>query len=205
MPNTWHRSFPGSRCLWHAFLDFGLGHLRHPRYMSCRARIGRLAYPASGFSNLRCPWHGAAVLLMKTLFVLTHVGNYSLASWAQFRSSHWCPRQHYCLDSRTARICGRNMHGSSDLQDKSVAYEGFRIVERIEYSTFYGQVGTAILTFVIAIHTFSLLFLRRKWPDWACYIILITSCTVLALDLHIKNFIIVNVDKKGPHYGLPGY
>src|SRR5258706_9468872 len=62
-------SSPGSRCLWYAFLDLGLGHVRHPWGMSRPAREQDLnvrpAYPASGFSIFRCPWHGAAVLRMK--------------------------------------------------------------------------------------------------------------------------------------------
>ena len=61
---------------------------------------------------------------------------------------------------------------------------------------FFGQVGTAIFTFVIAVHTFSLLFLRRKWPDWACYTTLIISCTILALDLCIGNFVVANVARQ---------
>jgi hypothetical protein len=65
------------------------------------------------------------------------------------------------------------------------------------------QVGTAIFTLVIAAHTFSLLFLRRKWPDWACYTALIASCSVLALDVCIGNFVVANVDK--PYYGISGY
>ena len=75
----------------------------------------------------------------------------------------------------------------------------------LKYLTLCGQVGTAIFTFVIAVHTFSLLCLRRKWPDWACYMTLITSCTIIALDLCIGNFVVANVDKRGPYYGITSY
>ncbi len=34
---------------------------------------------------------------------------------------------------------------------------------------------------------------------------LITSCTILALDLCIGNFVGANVDKKGPYYGITSY
>ena len=88
---------------------------------------------------------------------------------------------------------------------KSAAYECLCIVERVEYLTSLWQVGTAIFSLVIAAHTFSLLVLRRKWPDWACYIILIASCSVLTLNLCIGNFVVTNVDKRGPYYGISGY
>lgn len=45
-------------------------------------------------------------------------------------------------------------------------------MERVEYLTFYGQVETAILTFVIAAYTFSLLF-RLRGNITISYIVLI--------------------------------
>ena len=66
------------------------------------------------------------------------------------------------------------------------------------------QVGTAIFSFVIAAHTFSLLFLRRQWSSRICYIVLIVSWGVLVFDLCIGNFIVAD-KRRGAYYGISGY
>jgi len=67
------------------------------------------------------------------------------------------------------------------------------------------QVGTAIFSFVIAAHTFSLLFLRHQWSDRTCYVILGVSWASLLLEMCIENFILAEPTKIGPYYGVAGY
>jgi len=63
------------------------------------------------------------------------------------------------------------------------------------------QVGTAIFSFVIAAHTFSLLFLRRQWPNRTSYITLIVAWAVLVLDMCIGKFL----EARGAaFYGIAG-
>ena len=66
------------------------------------------------------------------------------------------------------------------------------------------QCGAAIFTFVIATHTFSLLFLRRQWSDRTSYIVLIISWALLLLQLCIENFILAE-PSRAPYYGVSGY
>lgn len=77
-------------------------------------------------------------------------------------------------------------------------------LDKVEYSP-PSQVGAAMFSFVIAIHTFSLLFLRRQWSDRTCYIILIVSWASLVLEMSIENFVLAKPKTKGPYYGVAGY
>jgi hypothetical protein len=115
---------------------------------------------------------------------------------------------------RSSTSCGlsKSVHTSAHyaqlkrLSSKSVTYGvSFFTAKRKYLHLSYFQVGTAIFTFVIASHTFSQLFLRRQWSDRTCYIILIASWGLLALDLCIGNFIIADPKGRGPYYGVAGY
>jgi hypothetical protein len=58
---------------------------------------------------------------------------------------------------------------------------------------------------VIAVHTFSLVFLRRQWSNRTCYIVLVVSWALLLLELCIETFIIAEPKKIGPYFGVAGY
>ncbi len=66
------------------------------------------------------------------------------------------------------------------------------------------QVGTAIFCFVIAVHTFSLLFLRRQWSTRTCYIVLVVSWALVLLEVCIEAFVIAEPKTKGPYFGISG-
>ena len=66
------------------------------------------------------------------------------------------------------------------------------------------QCGGALFSFVIATHTFSLLFLRRQWSDRASYIVFTISWALLSLQMCIENFILAD-PRKGQYYGVSGY
>ena len=67
------------------------------------------------------------------------------------------------------------------------------------------QVGTAIFTFVIGVHTFTHLFLRRKYSDRTCYIALFVAWGLLFFELSIENFILAKPKENRPFYGIAGY
>ena len=71
-------------------------------------------------------------------------------------------------------------------------------------STQTPQVGTAIFCFVIAVHTFSLLCLRRQWSTRTCYIVLVVSWALVLLEVCIEAFVIAKPKTKGPYFGIAG-
>ena len=71
--------------------------------------------------------------------------------------------------------------------------------------TEWSQIGAAIFSFVIAAHTFSLLFLGHQWPNRTRYTVLIASWSLLVLDLCVEYLIIAGPAAKGPYYGISGY
>jgi len=83
-------------------------------------------------------------------------------------------------------------------------YEGIYFTKEIEYSRpSWSQSGPAIFTFVIAVQTFCLLFLRREWSDRTCHIIHIVSWASLLFQLFIEHFVYADPEKeKGPYYGI---
>ena len=72
-------------------------------------------------------------------------------------------------------------------------------------STHTPQVGTAIFCFVIAAHTFSLLFYRRPWSNRTCYIVLVVSWALLLLELCVEAFVIAKPKEIGPYFGVSGH
>ena len=71
-----------------------------------------------------------------------------------------------------------------------------------EYSHLsWSQTGPAIFTFVIAVQTFSLLFLYRDWSNRTCNIVLIVSWALLLFELCLENFVLTSPEK-GPYYGI---
>ena len=97
------------------------------------------------------------------------------------------------------------MHSSSNYQATRQCIGHFCFPTRLSTHLSSPQVGTAIFSFVIATHTFSLLFLRRQWSDRTCYIILIVSWALLSLDLSVENFVLAKPKTLGPYYGVAGY
>jgi len=69
----------------------------------------------------------------------------------------------------------------------------------------WSQIGTPIFTFVIGAHTFSLLFLRRKYSDRTCYLTLSISWGLVLLESCIENFILAKPKDRGPYHGIAGY
>ena len=67
------------------------------------------------------------------------------------------------------------------------------------------QIGAAIFSFVIGAHTFSLLFLGRKYSDRTCYITLFASWGLLLLESCIENFVLAQPKEGRPFYGVAGY
>jgi len=95
---------------------------------------------------------------------------------------------------------------SKGLSSKSVTYESFPFTETSGYShRSWSQTGPAIFTFVIAAHTFSLLFLRRPWSDRTCNIVLVVAWALLPLEICIDNYIRAGPKVKGPLYGISSY
>jgi hypothetical protein len=90
---------------------------------------------------------------------------------------------------------------------KSVTYESLlSFTEKVGYSNISSsQSGTGIFCFVIAAHTFSVLFLRRQWSDRTSYIVLILSWTLNFLELCNEYFILAKPEEKGPYFGIAGY
>ena len=66
-----------------------------------------------------------------------------------------------------------------------------------------GNVGTALWSFVIAFHTFFLLFYRAKVPDWVCYVVLVVVWLILGAVLSLGPGVISTKDR-GPFYGISG-
>jgi hypothetical protein len=66
-----------------------------------------------------------------------------------------------------------------------------------------GNVGTALWSLVIAIHTFALLFYRAKIPNWACYVTLVVVWLILGTVLSLGPGIL-QTEEKGPFYGISG-
>ena len=78
--------------------------------------------------------------------------------------------------------------------------------EKTEYSHLLSsQVGTAIFTFVIGVHTFTHLFLRRKYSNRTFYIALFLAWALLFLELSIENFVLAKQKGNRPFYGIAGY
>ncbi len=67
------------------------------------------------------------------------------------------------------------------------------------------QSGTGIFCFVIAAHTFSVLFLCHQWSDRTSYIVLIASWAINFLELCNEYFILAKPEEKGPYFGIAGY
>lgn len=66
-----------------------------------------------------------------------------------------------------------------------------------------GNVGTALWSFVIALHTFCLLFLGMRIKDWVCYATLVFVWLFLGFILALGPGIIASAEK-GPFYGISG-
>ena len=80
--------------------------------------------------------------------------------------------------------------------------EPFCFTDRSECSHLsWSQIGPAIFTFVIAVQTFCLLFLRRKWTGRTCHIIHIVSWAFLLFVMCIENLAVAKPEK-GPHYHI---
>ena len=78
----------------------------------------------------------------------------------------------------------------------------FIVTDKNEYSRFsWSQIGPAIFTFVIAVQTFCLLFLRRDWTSLTCHIIHFVAWAFLLFVLCIESFAVAKPEK-GPHYGI---
>ena len=58
---------------------------------------------------------------------------------------------------------------------------------------------------MIGAHTFSLLFLRRKYSDRTCYIILFASWGLLVLETCFENFVLAQPNENRPYFGVAGY
>lgn len=67
-----------------------------------------------------------------------------------------------------------------------------------------GNVGTAIWSFIIAIHTFSLLFLRRKMTTLTVFVVFVLGW-VLVVVVVILGPVVISTKAKGPFYGISGY
>lgn len=66
-----------------------------------------------------------------------------------------------------------------------------------------GNVGTALWSFVIAVHTFFLLFYRTKVPDGVCYTTLVVVWCILGGVLSLGPGVLATKEK-GPFYGISG-
>ncbi|KAF9467336.1 hypothetical protein BDZ94DRAFT_1211129 [Collybia nuda] len=66
------------------------------------------------------------------------------------------------------------------------------------------DIGTALWTFVIAIHTFCLLFLELKMRAFVLWVTLIGGWSAI-IALVILGPATLNIDKRGPFYGISGY
>jgi hypothetical protein len=165
----------------------GLAHLAFRRIIRFRqSRVGAL--PTKPFSF--------ALKLRNTSF------HFSYATY--FRPSVDSSTPHGL--SKTVYMLARHAQ-LKRLSNKWVAYVIFLVLCR---QTVYShlscsQIGTAIFTFVIGAHTFSLLFLRRKYSGRTSYIILFLSWGLLLLEMCIENFVLARQGKKGPFYGIAGY
>ena len=58
---------------------------------------------------------------------------------------------------------------------------------------------------MIGAHTFSLLFLGRKYSDRTCYIILFASWGLLFLETCFENFVLAQPNENRPYFGVAGY
>jgi G protein-coupled glucose receptor regulating Gpa2 len=67
-----------------------------------------------------------------------------------------------------------------------------------------GNVGTALWSFVIAVHTFDVLFLRWHIADYVCYGTLIAVWSFLGFIV-ILGTAVVEKPERGPFYGISGY
>jgi hypothetical protein len=66
-----------------------------------------------------------------------------------------------------------------------------------------GDLGTAIWTLVIAIHTFFLLFYHAHIPNWVCYVTLVCGWCLYGFVLSIGPGLVATKEK-GPFYGISG-
>ena len=86
-------------------------------------------------------------------------------------------------------------------------YEGLlTITGNVWYSNVsLSQSGTGIFCFVIAAHTFSVLFLRHQWSDRTSCVVLIASWAINFLEMCNEYFILAKPEEKGPYFGIAGY
>ncbi|KAG9045607.1 hypothetical protein FS842_001146, partial [Serendipita sp. 407] len=66
-----------------------------------------------------------------------------------------------------------------------------------------GNVGTALWSLVIAIHTFCLLFYRAQIRDWVCYVTLVSVWLLIGVVLSLGPGVLATKEK-GPFYGISG-
>lgn len=84
--------------------------------------------------------------------------------------------------------------------------EMFALKRETEYShVSWSQIGAAVFALVIAVHTFSLLFLRRQYSDRTCYITFTLSWSFVLFELCVDNFILSKPKEGRPIYGPSGY
>jgi hypothetical protein len=67
----------------------------------------------------------------------------------------------------------------------------------------FGNVGAAMWSFVIAVHTFVVLFFNRQVPDIACAITLI-AVWLITFGIVIIGPVGIQRDERGPFYGITG-
>lgn len=87
------------------------------------------------------------------------------------------------------------------IRDGGVTNNGLCVAQGAIKQT--GNVGTALWSLVIAIHTFFLLFYRAKVPDWVCYVVLVTVWLILGVVLSLGPGILASKEN-GPFYGISG-
>ena len=113
-------------------------------------------------------------------------------------SGDWRTPQH-SVDHGEAYLHRHNMRNPSGFHANWYRTRVFLISEEFEHILMSYQVGTAIFSFIIAAHTFSLMFLRRQWPNRTSYITLIGSWAVLILDMCIGKLVVANGEA---YYGI---
>lgn len=87
------------------------------------------------------------------------------------------------------------------IKDGGVTNNGLCVAQAAIKQT--GNVGTALWSFVIAVHTFFLLFYRAKVPDWVCYVVLVVVWLILGAVLSLGPGVFATKEK-GPFYGISG-
>jgi hypothetical protein len=142
----------------------------------------------------------------KTLFVRTHVAIYfvSLLMCNLIQSVGGLLNIRWVIVNRV--YSGAVCTTQGVLKQFGNVRKGFSFIMKVGYSHFSSpQSGTGVFCFIIATHTFSVLFLRRQWSDRTTYIVLVISWALLFLEMCNESFLLAKPKEIGPYYGVAGF